>query len=427
MARSGNTSRKGKFRKAAPPQNALWKKVDVSLPETGAGASAAPEEDEEHNHYDNRSLQRQAKHDLEASPGEEMGFFLGLEVMDGSSYTVEHKNGSQTIVLAPRQPPSQPAEEASSAAAPADEEANKKAASHVASETNQGAGEKSKKKKKGKKRKLVVEEASEGTAKASSQSASDSSQSTDQQEDKPSLKGSPLKKPKKKKKKQKKKPVEVDAPSEQQEESVDETKVVAMQTAWMTQTGGVTFHPEVCRSLLRQEFWTPTPIQAACLPAAVLGRRNIVGAAPTGSGKTLAFLLPIFQSIMEEEDVRGDVVLDKTTERPLKALVVAPTRELAKQIFAECEKLGRRRTALVVGGLAHVKQERLLQRQPPIVVGTPGRLWEMVSSAVVWKKNAFEDEDNFPINYLYFHMKRLLFLHVSLRTFLYLPTCMFWN
>lgn len=99
---------------------------------------------------------------------------------------------------------------------------------------------------------------------------------------------------------------------------------------------------------------------------------------PTGSGKTLAFLLPIFQSLLEEEDQHRSDDGEDDRNRALKALIVAPTRELAKQIVAECEKLGRRRATLLVGGLAHVKQQRLLSRRPPIIVGTPGRLWEMV-------------------------------------------------
>eukprot|EP00977_Amphora_coffeiformis_P000410 scaffold108_cov162-Amphora_coffeaeformis.AAC.21 len=354
MARSA-----GKKRKA--PGAGVWKKVDVGLAEDAAG-------DEDDNHYDSRDLQRRADKDLEAAPGEEMGFFLGLEVIDGNDYRVEKRNGSQIMIIKDKEPETDPKEDKDVATT---EKETKKSKKKRKKKDKDSANETSKAK----------EDANNDGLDLVKEDATEAEQSVE------------AKKPKKKKKKNSKNSNgdEPDTISDQKKDSVDESEIARMQTAWMSQTGGVTLHQEICKSLFRQDFWTPTPIQAGCLPAAILGRRNIVGAAPTGSGKTLAFLIPIFQTLLDEEDSRGGD--GDESNQPLKALILTPTRELAKQIFAECEKLARRRTALVVGGLAHVKQKRLLSRRPPIVVGTPGRLWEMDETQLSYKSICIQDED----------------------------------
>jgi superfamily II DNA/RNA helicase len=80
-----------------------------------------------------------------------------------------------------------------------------------------------------------------------------------------------------------------------------------------------------------------------------------------------------------EDDDGNDKSLDDKDVRP-HALIVTPTRELAQQIHAECEKLLPKSCVSLVGGIALVKQDRLLtQIKPRIVIGTPGRLWAMVS------------------------------------------------
>ena len=116
----------------------------------------------------------------------------------------------------------------------------------------------------------------------------------------------------------------------------------------------------VCGSLgLRQ----PTPVQAGCVPAILVGR-NVVGTAQTGSGKTAAFALPILQRLAE--DPFG-----------VFALVLTPTRELAFQIADQFKALGAGmgvQTAVVVGGLEVGEQGRQLARRPHVVVATPGRL-----------------------------------------------------
>jgi superfamily II DNA/RNA helicase len=93
------------------------------------------------------------------------------------------------------------------------------------------------------------------------------------------------------------------------------------------------------------------------------------------AGKTLAFLLPVLQYLLERRD-------DETmsNDRTLQALILAPTRELAMQIHRECSDLVPGQIGTIVGGLAMSKQQRVLQKnRPPIIVGTVGRIWELVS------------------------------------------------
>ena len=152
----------------------------------------------------------------------------------------------------------------------------------------------------------------------------------------------------------------------------------ALPPAWASM--GIDFHPTIVRGLVKAGFASPTPIQAAVLPPAVLYRKNIVGAAQTGSGKTLAFGLPMVQALLAAK-AAGEVFAG------LPALVLAPTRELAMQVTKHLQAIcgaGGHGAGLsvvnVVGGMAEVKQLRLLAKEPEIVVATPGRFWEMVRS-----------------------------------------------
>ena len=386
MARSSTTtSHQHDSRKRKAP--GAWKKVEVELPDDGAG--------EEDNHYDNRRLQRSAEKDLESTPAEDMGFFLGLEVISGDEYRVENRNGTQMLVFNEK--------------VSADKGEESKAASATTEQDE--TEERPKKKRKKKKKKSKGQDSDDQNAETTPNSTDDINPAGEAtQADPPSKEATAEASKKTVKKKKKKKPKKATEMEQVEDETgqvedkkddvVDEEQITRMQTAWMGQTGGVTLHEDICKALVLQDFWVPTPIQAGCLPAAILGRRNIVGAAPTGSGKTLAFFLPIFQSLFEEEERLGDG--KGMTNPALKALVIAPTRELSKQLVAECEKIASKRVALVVGGLAHVKQRRLLSRRPPIVVGTPGRLWEMVRTLSMFGCTVSRMINNIPTNhYLY--------------------------
>ncbi|OAY71963.1 DEAD-box ATP-dependent RNA helicase 13 [Ananas comosus] len=149
-------------------------------------------------------------------------------------------------------------------------------------------------------------------------------------------------------------------------------------------------HPLLIKSIRRLGFREPTPIQKACIPAAAHQGKDVIGAAETGSGKTLAFGLPILQRFLDErEKVARSVQEDaKSAEErfkggPLRALIVTPTRELALQVcdhLIEAAKFLDVQVVPIVGGMSMEKQERLLKRRPEIIVGTPGRLWELMSA-----------------------------------------------
>jgi len=167
-------------------------------------------------------------------------------------------------------------------------------------------------------------------------------------------------------------------------------QITALQTSWSIQTS-ITLHETLATGLHNLQYTYPTPIQAATLPAAVLGRRDIVGAAPTGSGKTLSYGLPILQYLLDNVDATTQTAsavdgneksLFQKQQRPLQALILTPTRELAIQVTNELTTVSMNiiKIGTIVGGFAEVKQRRTLERiRPSVIVATPGRLWELVS------------------------------------------------
>ncbi|PSN37549.1 hypothetical protein C0J52_12557 [Blattella germanica] len=137
----------------------------------------------------------------------------------------------------------------------------------------------------------------------------------------------------------------------------------------------------ILRALAELGFKDPTEIQARTLSAAILGKRDILGAAETGSGKTLAFGIPILYHIFEDKRRNINEEKDLMDESRLRALILTPTRELAIQIKNHLKAVMKYtdiKIAVVVGGMSVQKQERLLSRRPEIVVATPGRLWELI-------------------------------------------------
>lgn len=158
-------------------------------------------------------------------------------------------------------------------------------------------------------------------------------------------------------------------------------EIERLQTAWSISATGVTLHTTLCTGLHSLKYTNPTPIQSATLPAAILGRRDIVGAAPTGSGKTLSFGLPILQYLLDETDKQKKIE-SQHQKLPLQALILTPTRELALQVAEELRRASCNKVPIgtIVGGFAEVKQKRILEKtRPPLIVATPGRLWELVS------------------------------------------------
>lgn len=124
----------------------------------------------------------------------------------------------------------------------------------------------------------------------------------------------------------------------------------------------------------------PTPVQKYAIPI-VLGRRDVMACAQTGSGKTAAFLVPILNQIYEAGPVKQVGPFVRRKQFPL-GLVLAPTRELATQIFDEARKFAYRsrvRPCVVYGGSPIHDQLRELERGCHLLVATPGRLVDMLA------------------------------------------------
>ncbi|CAI9626457.1 unnamed protein product [Alternaria burnsii] len=135
---------------------------------------------------------------------------------------------------------------------------------------------------------------------------------------------------------------------------------------------------EMLGALAKLKFSKPTGIQASTIPEIMAGR-DVIGKASTGSGKTLAFGIPVIESWLAARSTARD----PEDKAPI-ALIIAPTRELAHQINAHLIALCARGDfdppyiASITGGLSVQKQRRQLEKAD-IVVGTPGRLWEVIS------------------------------------------------
>jgi len=141
--------------------------------------------------------------------------------------------------------------------------------------------------------------------------------------------------------------------------------------------------PETLGSLSKMKFSRPTPIQSASIPEALEGH-DVIGKAATGSGKTLAFGIPILEYYLQEAQHKPAQRRKRKQQHSPLALILAPTRELAHQINKHLTTLCSRddfegpRIATLTGGLSMEKQQRQLA-SADIVIGTPGRLWEVIS------------------------------------------------
>lgn len=132
------------------------------------------------------------------------------------------------------------------------------------------------------------------------------------------------------------------------------------------------------RQALHEEgFEVPTPIQREAIPL-LLGGHDLMGCAQTGSGKTAAFTLPILQTLVKSR--RNPI------PRSPRALVLAPTRELAAQISSSFASFGRHlrlRQAVVYGGVSKKPQVAELARGVDVLVATPGRLLDLMGDGAV--------------------------------------------
>lgn len=137
------------------------------------------------------------------------------------------------------------------------------------------------------------------------------------------------------------------------------------------------FHPNVAAGVKAAGYVTPTPIQTQAIPPVLQGH-DVMGLAQTGTGKTAAFVLPILHRLMQGP--RGRV----------RALIIAPTRELAQQIHEAIGSLGketRLRSATVYGGVGMNPQIEKLRSGAEIVVACPGRLLDHINQRTIKLSN----------------------------------------
>src|SRR3989344_6198593 len=119
-------------------------------------------------------------------------------------------------------------------------------------------------------------------------------------------------------------------------------------------------------NILQKGYKTPTPIQDQAIPS-VLEGKDLIGIANTGTGKTAVFLIPLINKVSKD--------------RNQKVLIVAPTRELAEQINNEFRAFVYHMgiySTLIIGGKSMYYQTRDLQRNPNFIIGTPGRIKDLV-------------------------------------------------
>lgn len=134
----------------------------------------------------------------------------------------------------------------------------------------------------------------------------------------------------------------------------------------------LSLHPQLVQAVTEQGYTNPTPIQAGVIPLMLAGH-DVIGQAQTGTGKTAAFALPMIHNLQPYQKLP-------------QGLVLAPTRELALQVAGAMTEYGRHsgaRVLAVYGGQAYGPQIDRLQRGVDIIVGTPGRLIDLIERKVL--------------------------------------------
>ena len=131
-------------------------------------------------------------------------------------------------------------------------------------------------------------------------------------------------------------------------------------------------------ALANEGYTIPTPIQEQAIPV-ILERKDLLGCAQTGTGKTAAFAIPILQILTEEKD-------SGKSKRTIKALIIAPTRELAVQVGESFNAYGKYtglKSAVIYGGVSQYPQTDKLRRGVDILIATPGRLLDLINQNYV--------------------------------------------
>ncbi|MCX6672477.1 MAG: DEAD/DEAH box helicase [Methanothrix sp.] len=141
--------------------------------------------------------------------------------------------------------------------------------------------------------------------------------------------------------------------------------------------GNLNIIDPLCRALAKEGYTAPTPIQTLAIPH-LLNGKDLMGIAQTGTGKTAAFVLPILQKISEQHKSALPGVP--------RALIIAPTRELAAQIdqsFATYGQFLRFRHTVVFGGVRQGPQVKMLSQGVDVLVATPGRLLDLMNQGYI--------------------------------------------
>src|SRR5512137_122548 len=144
--------------------------------------------------------------------------------------------------------------------------------------------------------------------------------------------------------------------------------------------GNLNIIDPLCRALAKEGYTPPTPIQTLPIPH-LLNGKDLMGIAQTGTGKTAAFVLPILQKISEQRKAALPGVP--------RALIIAPTRELAAQIdqsFATYGQFLRFRHTVIFGGVRQGPQVKMLSQGVDVLVATPGRLLDLMNQGYIMLK-----------------------------------------
>jgi ATP-dependent RNA helicase RhlE len=135
----------------------------------------------------------------------------------------------------------------------------------------------------------------------------------------------------------------------------------------------------ILKALETEGYTQPTPIQEQAIPI-VLDRRDLLGCAQTGTGKTAAFAIPILQTLHAER------ANNQSGKRPIRTLILTPTRELAIQIGESFTAYGRNtnvRNLVIFGGVGQTPQTDALRRGTDVLIATPGRLLDLMNQGFI--------------------------------------------
>lgn len=133
----------------------------------------------------------------------------------------------------------------------------------------------------------------------------------------------------------------------------------------------------ILRALEEKGYQKPTPIQQQAIPH-ILSGNDVVASAETGTGKTAAFSIPILEAVSKNKHIKG-----------IRALVLAPTRELAMQVFENLQFYGKYlpiRSAVIFGGVSQFHQVKEIRKGIDILVATPGRLHDLMNQGIITLK-----------------------------------------